>query len=113
MFVTTAIDGDTAVISPRGEIDFDALPDLLAAPTHLPRTVTRVVWDLHQATFMDIAGLHLLAGQRDACRRSHRELTVTGLGRQAEHLLLLARSVFPAYDFDEFLPSDASPAQVA
>ncbi|MFI7388493.1 STAS domain-containing protein [Streptomyces sp. NPDC049813] len=113
MLITTAIDGDTAVITPRGEIDFAALPGLLAAPRRLPRTVARVVSDLHQVTFMDIAGLHLLAGQRDDCRRSRRTLTVTGLGRQAEHLLLLAQRLFPAFDFGALLLPAASPAQSA
>ncbi|MFM9812858.1 STAS domain-containing protein [Streptomyces scabiei] len=108
MLITTTIDDGAAVISPRGEIDFDALPGLLAAARELPQSVTQVTWDLRQALFMDIAGLHLLIYQRLACLDADRTLTVTGLSQQPLRLLRLAQQLFPAGDWGDFLPGGLS-----
>ena len=60
MNITTTIDGTRARISLDGEIDFVALPQVRAATAALPAHVTELLWDLGEATFMDVAGLHLL-----------------------------------------------------
>ncbi|MEE4543648.1 STAS domain-containing protein [Streptomyces sp. V4-01] len=96
MVITTTNDGVTAVISPRGEIDFEALPDLLAAARDLPQSVTQVTWDFQGAAFMDVAGLHLLVQQRLDCIVTKRTLAVTGLRQQPLRLLRLAEELFPA-----------------
>ncbi|MEU3855400.1 STAS domain-containing protein [Streptomyces sp. NPDC029554] len=80
MNVTTTLDGTTAHIRARGEIDFDTLPLLRAAATALPSQVSDLQWDLSDAPFMDIAGLHLLFSP--TISSPHRRTTVTGLGRQ-------------------------------
>ncbi|MFD7015339.1 STAS domain-containing protein [Streptomyces sp. NPDC059928] len=104
MLITAENDGFTAIISPHGEIDFDALPSLLAAARELPQSVTQVTWDLRDAVFMDIAGLHLLIHQRLDCLDTERMLTVTGLDRQPLRLLRLAQELFPAGKWGDFLP---------
>lgn len=104
MRVTTTSDGVTAVITPRGVIDFDVLPQLLAAGRELAPFVTQVTWDLQQALFMDVAGLHLLIHQRLACSDTGRTLIVTGLRQQPLHLLQLAHELFPAEQWGSFLP---------
>ncbi|MFE6130970.1 STAS domain-containing protein [Streptomyces sp. NPDC056437] len=103
MLITTTNDGVTAVISPRGEIDFDALPSLLTAARELPHSISQITWDLRQAQFMDVAGLHLLVHQRLACLETRRTLTVTGLNHQPLRLLRLAQELFPTGDWDGFL----------
>ncbi|BDM74460.1 hypothetical protein HEK616_79470 (plasmid) [Streptomyces nigrescens] len=103
MLISTTHDGATAVISPVGEIDFVALPELLAAAQELPRSVSQVTWDLREALFMDVAGLHLLVHQRLACLDTDRTLTVTGLHQQPLRLLRLAQELFPAEDWGDFV----------
>ncbi|CAL9661062.1 STAS domain-containing protein [Streptomyces sp. XY006] len=108
MNIITTLDGPTARISPRGEIDFDALPPLRAAADALPPQVTDVQWDLSHTPFMDIAGLHLLFGPGSGPR--HRT-TVTGLRDQPLWLLLTAADVNPAvFDLARLLP-DVPPAR--
>ncbi|MEU1535671.1 hypothetical protein [Streptomyces fagopyri] len=46
-----------------------------------------MTWDLRQAQFIDIAGPHLLAGQRQACQDAGRMLAVVGLEQQPRCLL--------------------------
>ncbi|MFE4547351.1 STAS domain-containing protein [Streptomyces sp. NPDC056785] len=84
MIFTVTDAGATAVFTPHGEIDSDSLPDLLSAVHMLPESVTGVTWDLREARFMDVAGLHLLVHQRSACQEAGRILTVVGLGRQPQ-----------------------------
>ncbi|MFD6967417.1 STAS domain-containing protein [Streptomyces sp. NPDC059949] len=104
MRVTTTNDGLTAVITPYGEIDFDVLPRLVSAAGELPLSVTQVTWDLREALFMDVAGLHLLIHQRLACTDAGRTLTVTGLRQQPLRLLQLAAELFPAGEWADLLP---------
>lgn len=112
MLITTSKDGVAVVISPNGEIDFDALPGLLAAEREIPHSVTQVTWDLRDAAFMDVAGLHLLLQQRLVCWDSHRTLIVTGLQKQPTQLLQLAEELFPAGHWSDFLP-ESRPASAA
>ncbi|MFF2385686.1 STAS domain-containing protein [Streptomyces sp. NPDC058108] len=104
MLFTVSDAGVTAVITPRGEIDFDTLPDVLAGAREVPESVTAVTWDLRHAQFMDVAGLHLLVHQRQACRDAGRILTVVGLQQQSKRLLDLAWELFPDHHWDDFLP---------
>ncbi|WP_221349491.1 STAS domain-containing protein [Streptomyces beigongshangae] len=110
MSISTTIDGTTVVIRPRGEIDFDTLPNLLATAQKLPQSVTEVVWDLREAQFMDVSALHLLVHQRLACQEANRTLTVTGLSQQPQRLLQLAQELFPADQWSDFFPSGLSAA---
>ncbi|MER6440169.1 STAS domain-containing protein [Streptomyces sp. NPDC001185] len=89
---------------PRGEIDFDTLTVLLARTEELPASVTGVNWDLRHGQFVDVAGLHLLADQRQACQDAGRILSVVGVERQPRRLLQLARELFPAGRWGDFLP---------
>ncbi|MGW3852980.1 STAS domain-containing protein [Streptomyces fagopyri] len=86
------------------DIDGDTLPGLLSAAHVLPDSVTGVTWDLREAHFIDVAGLHLLVHQRSACQEAGRLLTVVGLGRQPRRLLELAWEVFPEGWWADFLP---------
>ncbi|MGV9231103.1 STAS domain-containing protein [Streptomyces nigra] len=106
MLITTTDHGATAVITPRGNIDHEVLPALVtAASSGLPPTVTHLTWNFEHSGFIDVAGLHLLDQQRQACRIAHRTLTVTGLSRQPLRILQLADELFPAKHWRDFLPS--------
>ncbi|MEW2373726.1 STAS domain-containing protein [Streptomyces sp. NPDC048387] len=102
---TTRIDGETAVITPSGDIDFHALPDLLSAGRHLPAFITRVLWDFQHVSFMAVAGLHLLDHQRTSCRALQRTLDVTGLNTQPRRLLKTAMEAIPEESWSDFLPT--------
>jgi len=104
MLISTTIDGATAVISPIGAIDFHALPRLVASGRYLPDSVTQMTWDLSEATFVDVAGLHLLVQERRECLQVGRALSITGLGDQPQRLLQVAQELFPAEHWDDFLP---------
>ncbi|SEE42276.1 STAS domain-containing protein [Streptomyces sp. 2131.1] len=90
MDITTAVTGTSARITPRGDIDSDALAPLRAAADALPPHVTDVQWDLHDTPFMDVSGLHLLLPAT-----AQRRATVTGLRPQPLRLLLLAADINP------------------
>ncbi|MGW7662934.1 hypothetical protein [Streptomyces sp. NPDC054756] len=67
MLITTTDHGATAVITPSGNVDHNALPALLtAASSELPLTVTHLTWDFEHSGYIDVAGLHLLDQQRQA-----------------------------------------------
>ncbi|MEU0228138.1 STAS domain-containing protein [Streptomyces sp. NPDC006284] len=97
MDITTTIDGTRARISPRGVIDYDTLPPLRAATAALPAGVTDLLWDMGGATFMDVAGLHLLFDPAPP-GGPLRTTTVCGLGPQPLRLLSLAAGLDPALD---------------
>ncbi|MFB8029356.1 MULTISPECIES: hypothetical protein [unclassified Streptomyces] len=103
MRITTSVIDTAARITPHGEIDHATLPALRAAAAALPHHVTHLTWDLHDARFMDAAGLHLLADPKDPDHLFPRQTTVIGLTAQAQHLLRLAAEMFPAVDFAHLL----------
>ncbi|MER6469649.1 STAS domain-containing protein [Streptomyces collinus] len=91
----TTLNGTTATITVRGDIDFDTLSPLRAAADALPAHVTGLRWDLNHTFFMDVAGLHLLfAPAPPLC--PDRRTTVTGLHPQPLRLLRLAAETNPA-----------------
>ncbi|GGW56584.1 hypothetical protein GCM10010503_37210 [Streptomyces lucensis JCM 4490] len=110
MNITTTIDGTTARIALRGDIDFTTLPPLRSTADALPAYVTDLLWDLSHTPFMDVAGLHLLFAPAPP-NRSNRRTTVTGLRPQPLRLLLLAADTNPAtFDLTRLLP-DAPPVR--
>ncbi|MEV5020074.1 STAS domain-containing protein [Streptomyces sp. NPDC053780] len=110
MNITTTIDGTRARISLDGEIDFVALPRVRAATAALPAHVTELLWDLDGATFMDVAGLHLLFDPAPP-GSTPRRTTVTGLGPQPMRLLTLAAELNPNVDLTRVIrtPPPATP----
>ncbi|MFE2538282.1 STAS domain-containing protein [Streptomyces sp. NPDC059371] len=110
MLVTITNDGVKTVISPSGEIDYDTLPDLLAAAQELSKSVTHVTWDLREVLFMDSTGLHLLDDQWSACLETGHTLAVTGLQAQPLYLLRLIQELSPEYRWADFLPACPSAA---
>jgi anti-anti-sigma regulatory factor len=110
MLISTTTEGPAAVVTPCGEITFDALPLLLAAHRTLPPAIDEVIWDLRQAPFMDITGLHLLVDQRIASRKAGRRLTITGLQDQPLRLVRLAQELFPEDHWTDFLPHEVPTA---
>ncbi|RRQ86225.1 hypothetical protein [Streptomyces griseofuscus] len=111
MDITIVIDGNSARVSPCGEIDSAALPPLRAAVDALPPQVTDLQWDLSLTPFMDIAGLHLLFTPAPSSG-PERRMTVTGLRAQPLSLLLMATDVNPAvFDLSRLLP-DVPPADL-
>ncbi|MFH9013043.1 STAS domain-containing protein [Streptomyces sp. NPDC017943] len=103
MNVTTAVNGTSARIHARGEIDFHTLTPLRAAVAALPPQVTELQWDLTDTAFMDVAGLHLLFNP--AIGDPALRVTVTGLGRQPMWLLRLAAETNPVvFDLSRLLP---------
>lgn len=103
MHFTKRIDGTAAHITVHGEIDYTTLPALRAAAAGLPPHVTELVWDLLDARFMDVAGLHLLF-EHPSPQGPPRKTTVTNLAPQPLRLLLLAAEVNPALEFAQLLP---------
>ncbi|MFF4401531.1 lipid asymmetry maintenance protein MlaB [Streptomyces sp. NPDC001480] len=104
MNITTAIDGTSARITLRGDIDFDTLPPLRAAADALPAHVTDLLWDLHHTPFMDVVGLLLLFDHTPVDGPARRT-TVTGLRQQPLRLLLLAAGLSPdTFDLARLLP---------
>lgn len=104
MNITTTIDGTSARITLRGDIDFDTLPPLRAAVDMLPAHVTDLLWDLNQTSFMDVVGLHLLFDHTPD-DGPDRRATVTGLREQPLRLLLLAADLRPdTFDLARLLP---------
>lgn len=112
MNITTAINGTTARITPRGDIDFDTLPPLRTAAHALPAHVSDVLWDLSHTPFMDLAGLHLLFTPTPVVPHGRgRRTSVTGLRSQPLRLLLLAADTNPAvFDVARLLP-DVPPVE--
>ncbi|AQS71110.1 STAS domain-containing protein [Streptomyces pactum] len=108
MHFTMRIDGTAARVTVHGDIDYTTLPTLRAAAAGLPPQVTELVWDLHDARFMDVAGLHLLFEQPSQ-GGSPRKTTVTNLAPQPLRLLVLATEVNPALELADLLP-DTPPA---
>ncbi|MFF8575486.1 hypothetical protein ACF06L_30110 [Streptomyces sp. NPDC015408] len=68
-----------------------------AATTALPAHVTDLLWDLGEATFMDVAGLHLFFDPTPP-GNIPRRTTVTGLGPHPMRLLTLAADLNPNID---------------
>ncbi|MER6470943.1 STAS domain-containing protein [Streptomyces collinus] len=95
MNTLTTLNGATATITVRGDIDFDTLPPLRVAADALPAHVTDLLWDLTHTSFMDIAGLHLLFAPAPPDRPGRR-ITVIGLRPQPMRLLRLAAETNPA-----------------
>ncbi|MEU2338385.1 hypothetical protein ABZ770_23670 [Streptomyces sp. NPDC006654] len=111
MNITTTIDDTSARLSLCGEIDFETLPPLRAAVDALPPQVTDVQWDLTDAPFMDVAGLHLFFTPATSSGPTRRA-TVTGLGTQPLSLLLMAADLNPTlFDLSRLLP-DVPPADL-
>ncbi|MFJ9623920.1 STAS domain-containing protein [Streptomyces sp. NPDC101181] len=113
MHIITMLDGVTATVTPRGELDHDTLPLLRAAAAELPDHVTRVTWDLREIHFMDSAGLHLLTDPPASDGGPARSVSVTGLTAQTRRLLSLAADVFPTEDFAQFLANEHAVEQAA
>ncbi|MFE9773479.1 STAS domain-containing protein [Streptomyces sp. NPDC005931] len=109
MNIITTIDGPSACITVRGDIDHDTLPQLRAAADVLPAHVTDLLWDLNHTPFMDVAGLHLFFAPAPV-NRAGRRTTVTGVHRQPLRLLLLAADLHPdTFDLARLL-QDAPPS---
>ncbi|MFF0384874.1 hypothetical protein [Streptomyces sp. NPDC004286] len=102
MIVTTLIDGDSARLTPHGDIDYDSLDRLSACVSRLPAALRHIEWDLHDTPFMDMAGLRLLATSPGPCERV---TTVTHLRPQPLRLLETAAAVFPHMNWSRYLPS--------
>ncbi|MET7405315.1 STAS domain-containing protein [Streptomyces parvulus] len=112
MSIPVTIDGDRAVISPRGAIDQDTRPGLSTAADSLPASVTSVTWDLREVVFMDSAGLHLLEDQHRTALGRGGSITLAGPQTQPLHLLRLAAQLYPAGPWSPLLaglpPADAA-----
>ncbi|MFG2682376.1 STAS domain-containing protein [Streptomyces sp. NPDC048392] len=103
MYFTMRIDATAAHITVHGEIDYNTLPTLRSAAAGLPPEVTELVWDLRDARFMDVAGLHLLFEQPSQ-ESPPRKTTVSNLAPQPLRLLLLAAETNPALELARLLP---------
>ncbi|MEU6057020.1 STAS domain-containing protein [Streptomyces sp. NPDC047097] len=99
---TTEVAGEAAWITPHGDIDFSSLPSLRAAAARLPAAVTSLTWDLRDVSFLDLAGLHLLAEQANCARLASRALSVIRLQPQPRRLLKVATELFPGAAWSAF-----------
>ncbi|MFF8747254.1 STAS domain-containing protein [Streptomyces californicus] len=106
MLTSTIVVEDSAVITPHGDIDFEALPALRAAAHALPAEVRKVTWDLSHVNFADTAALHLLDEQCFAARHHARRVFVRGLRPQPSRLLQVATTILPCCNWAEILPSE-------
>ncbi|MER7805342.1 hypothetical protein ABTX71_34105 [Streptomyces parvulus] len=105
MIITTMIDGALARISPRGRLDYGALKALSTAAAALPPDVTDVVWDMEEATFMDVTTLRFLFDPAPALGPLLRT-RVSGLGPQPMRLLRLAAGLDHSLDVTRLTPGD-------
>jgi anti-anti-sigma factor len=103
MRFTLRIDDTVARITVYGDIDYYTLPTLRSAAAGLSPHATELLWDLRDARFMDVAGLHLLFEPRSQ-EGTTRKTTVTNLGPQPLRLLVLAAGVNPALELADLLP---------
>ncbi|WP_168220648.1 STAS domain-containing protein [Streptomyces sp. RFCAC02] len=92
---TTTTAGVT-VLSPRGDLDFDALPDVERALMELPSAPGAVELDMAGVPFMDLAGLRLLHRLAQEEARLGRRVTARGWRRQPRKLLRLAGTLAPS-----------------
>lgn len=99
MNITTEIHGSAATLTPRGDIDYQHLDQLRDTLLQLPPSVTAVAWDLRDAPFVDVAGLHLLSTPAEPRRAT----SLTNLKPQHRRLLTIACELFPDADFDRYL----------
>ncbi|MFD3441087.1 hypothetical protein ACFWU3_26665 [Streptomyces sp. NPDC058685] len=113
MHITTSVSGAAAQITPHGAIDYDTLPALRAAAAGLPHDVTQVTWNLYDASFIDVSGLHLLTDTPHQDGRPPRQTEVAGLTPQSLRLLRLASELFPAQEFARLLPATTPTARAA
>ncbi|NYI04481.1 STAS domain-containing protein [Allostreptomyces psammosilenae] len=81
-------DGAT-VLTPVGEIDYDARPALAAARARLPDPVGVVLLDMTEVSFMDSTGLHFLIDLRRRVAAGGGRLTLAGIQDQPIRLLRL------------------------
>ncbi|MBO1330715.1 STAS domain-containing protein [Streptomyces sp. VRA16 Mangrove soil] len=107
MHITTELHGDRATLTPHGDIDADHVDQLRASVTALPDAVTSLVWDLRDAPFLDIPGLHLFEPATDPVRT-----TVVNLQPQPLRLLRLAHELFPDSGWERHL-NDPGTAEAA
>ncbi|MET8905768.1 MULTISPECIES: STAS domain-containing protein [unclassified Streptomyces] len=96
MFIPIRIDGDHAMIAPRGAIDGDTRHELYAAAASLPASITTVTWDLRRVDFMDSTALHLLNDQHEGMHAKGGTLTLSNPRTQPLQLLRLAAQLHPA-----------------
>ena len=101
MRMTTSVSGTAAQITPHGAIEHQLAR---AAGWRVPGD-----WVVHDAYFVDVAGLHLLADPPPRDGRPPQETAVTGLTRQSLRLLEVAAELFPAQDFARLLPAPRQP----
>ncbi|MEU0896621.1 hypothetical protein [Streptomyces massasporeus] len=107
MNVTTTLDGTSARIGVRGEIDFDTLPPLRAAAAALPPQVPDPEWDLTGAPSWTSAVCTCCSVRPRAVRPAEDR---GGLGPQPLWPLLTASETDPAvFDLSRLLP-DIAPA---
>ncbi|MFR9727147.1 STAS domain-containing protein [Streptomyces sp. MS19] len=88
-FTMTAT-ADSVVLAPRGELDFDTLPDIEEALTRLPDSTGPVVLDMTGVPFMDLAGLRLACRLETGDLLRGRVVLARGWRPQPEKLLRLA-----------------------
>lgn len=108
MHITTEIHGAGATLTPHGDIDFQHLAQLRDSVSRLPSAVTEVAWDLRDAPFVDVAGLHLLSARGEPARAT----SLTNLRPQPRRLLLVASEIFPEAGFGRYVhgPGEAHAA---
>lgn len=106
MLTSTIVVEDAAIVTPHGDIDFEALPSLRAAAHVLPAEVRKVTWDLSHVSFADTAVLHLLDEQCLAAHHHARRVFVRGLRPQPSRLFQVAATTLPDCNWAEILPSE-------
>jgi anti-sigma B factor antagonist len=101
LVVESRIDGDTLVVSLRGELDLTSAPEFereLEAPAEpAPR---RVVIDLSGLEFMDSTGLRALLAARDRVRNQGQQLILRRGSRQVQRVLELTKTL-DAFEFED------------
>ncbi len=80
-------------MAPWGEVDYDSAPLLYRAVNGLTSGDGRVVLDMADVTFMDIAGLHFLRFLHSYGEEHRRLITTVNWGRQPQRVLTLAGSL--------------------
>jgi anti-anti-sigma factor len=90
---TVDADGDGREwVRVAGELDIATAPWLEQVLLHVERRARLVVVDLHELTFMDSSGVHVIVDAAIRARRSNRRLKLVGGCSQVTRMLALSEA---------------------
>ena len=86
----TLVMDDEVILRLSGDIDMLSAPNFAAASIHLDGAAARIVFDMAEVTFMDSAGLSVLAGTMRRLERTGGSLRLRRPSRQVRQILTIS-----------------------